>query len=102
MGGPSDQTLSEKATRAEAGAKRVGTEVLTAAEQGVLVAQVKGQIEHSLGAASLTSVHVDTKGRTVTLTGSVSSADEKRAAELAAARVAGVDHVVNQIVVNPS
>lgn len=102
MGGPADQTLSEKATRAEAGAKRVGTEVVTAAEQEMLVARVKGQIEQSLGAASLTGVHVDTKGRVVTLTGSVSSADEKRRAQLAAAGVTGVDHVVNQIVVNPS
>lgn len=107
----SDLESSLKGTStSEAGAKlhRAGEVARTEAavagrklDHATIVAKVKASLASDVGLSTMANVRVDSDGSTVTLTGTVKSADQKRLAEEAAGHVEGVTRVVNQITVQP-
>lgn len=70
-------------------------------DQATLLAKVKTTLVANVGASTLTNVTVTTNGSVVTLTGSVANADQKSAAERAAAQVDGVTHVIDNLTIQP-
>jgi osmotically-inducible protein OsmY len=70
-------------------------------DHATLVARVKTKLATDAGLSTATSVRVDAEGSVITLSGTATTADAKRAAEQAAASVDGVSRVVNNIVVQP-
>ncbi len=87
-------------------AKELGRKVDSAVQpekldHASLLARVKSKLAADAGLSTLTNVSVAVNGSVVTLSGTVSSAEQKKAAELAAAQVDGVTRVRNHISVQP-
>jgi len=87
-------------------AKELGREANSAVqpdklEHASLLAQVKSKLAADAGLSTLTNVSVAVAGSVVTLSGTVSSEDQKKAAGSAAAQVGGVTQVRNRILVRP-
>jgi osmotically-inducible protein OsmY len=70
-------------------------------DHATVIARVKAKLAADVGLATVANVRVDAAGSIVTLSGTVSTADQKRLAEQAASQVDGVTHVVDQIQVQP-
>ena len=64
-------------------------------------ASVKSKLAADVRLSTLTSINVDSSGSTVTLSGSVPTADDKRKAAEVARSVDGVTNVVNNLEVKP-
>ncbi len=64
-------------------------------------ASVKTKLAADVRLSTLTSINVDSSGSTVTLTGSVPTADDKRKAEEVAKSVDGVTRVISNLEVRP-
>jgi BON domain len=80
-------------------ARRDATEAGRKLDHAALITQVKAKLASDVGLRTVSSVDVDATGHTVTLRGTVSSAEQKQAAEHAVAEVDGVTHVVNELTV---
>ncbi len=72
-----------------------------ALDQATVIARVKAKLASDVGLSSVGAVRVDYSGGIVTLRGSVVSADQKRLAEQAAAQTDGVQHVRNELTIQP-
>jgi len=70
-------------------------------DHATLLARVKSKLAAEAGLSTLTNVSVAVSGSVVTLSGTVANEDQKKAAALAAAQVAGVTRVRNHILVRP-
>jgi BON domain-containing protein len=70
-------------------------------DRATVIARVKGKLATDVGLATAANVKVDLTGSTVVLTGTVSTADQKRLAEQSASQVDGVTHVQDEIQVQP-
>lgn len=98
---PDSRSASDKF---EAGTDRMK---VAAAKAGVkldhaaLLAEVKTKLASDAGLSTLTRVDVALHGSEVTLSGTVATEEQKKAAELAAAQVHGVTHVHNALIVQP-
>jgi osmotically-inducible protein OsmY len=66
-----------------------------------VIASVKAKLAADVGLTTMSNVRVDANGSTVILSGTVSTADQRRLAEQAASQVDGVAKVRNQIQVQP-
>jgi cell division septum initiation protein DivIVA len=66
-----------------------------------MLAKVKAKLANDVGLATVSTVNVDVDGSVVTLSGTVSSEDQKRQAERAVSSVDGVTQVVNRLTVQP-
>lgn len=65
-----------------------------------MLATVKAKLANDVGLSTVANVDVDVNGSVVTLTGHVSSDDQKRQAEQAVSNVDGVTRVVNQLTIS--
>jgi osmotically-inducible protein OsmY len=70
-------------------------------DNAATTASVKSKLAGDVRLSTLTSINVDSNGSTVTLTGSVPTAEDKANAERVARTVDGVTRVVNNLTVNP-
>ncbi len=91
----------EKLTRGADELKREGQEAGAKLSQMGQSAKVKYNLSASLGLSAVSNIAVDATGNTVTLRGSVASADQKAEAERVAAHTSGVTKVVNELRVQP-
>ncbi len=82
----------------------VGPDGASASEKmshAALVGKVKSKLAADAGLSTLNNVEVTVNGSVVTLSGTAANAEQRKAAELAAAEVDGVTRVRNDIVVRP-
>lgn len=101
-----DQALNGTGARAdgqEAGQKlrRGGEEAGAKLDQAALLTKVKAKLANDVGLSTVAGVDVDVNGDVVTLRGTVSSPEQKQMAERAAAQVAGVGRVIDDLQVKP-
>jgi hyperosmotically inducible periplasmic protein len=99
--GTSSQSASEKLQEAGSQAKQAATEASQKLGQASVVTQVKAKLASDVGLNSVTNVKVDVAGQIVTLSGTVSSDEQRQLAERAASQVNGVSKVINQLQVQP-
>lgn len=92
---------SGKLDNAEREIGAAGHQAAAKLDQAALVAKVKAKLAEDVGLSSVMNVDVDVNGQVVTLTGTVSSEDQKRQAGNAVARVDGVSRVINDLQVKP-
>lgn len=95
------ETPEEKIHHAEAVAREEGRVAGKKLDHAGMVARVKAKLADDVGLSTVSGVSVDVSGGVVTLSGTVSSEDQKRQAERSASSVDGVTRVVNQITVQP-
>lgn len=100
-GTAASQTPEQKLHEAAAVARQEGRVAGKKLDHAGLVARVKTKLADDVGLATVSGVSVDVTGSVVTLSGTVSSEDQKRQAERSAAAVGGVSRVVNQLSVQP-
>lgn len=98
--GPTE-TPGEKVQHAETVAREEGRVAGQKLDRAGMEARVKAKLADDVGLATVSGVSVSAANGVVTLTGKVSSDDQKRAAERAAGSVDGVTKVVNQLTVEP-
>jgi osmotically-inducible protein OsmY len=79
--------------------RQVDAAVQPRLDHAALVAKVKSKLASDAGLSTLSHVEVDADGSVVTLSGTVTNETQKRAAEIAAAKVDGVSRVENRLVV---
>jgi osmotically-inducible protein OsmY len=87
--------------RAEQRADQAADRVQTTVNQAALTTAVKSKLAADVRLGTLTSVNVDTNGTTVTLSGTVPTAEDKRQAEAVAKSVDGVTRVENNLTIKP-
>jgi osmotically-inducible protein OsmY len=90
---------AEKMSHAKAQAKDAATRAGVELDQAALVAKVKTKLASDAGLATLTTVDVTVNGSVVTLSGTVSNENQRKAVEMAASEVDGVTRVQNRIAV---
>lgn len=95
------ETPQEKLQHAEVVARQEGREAGTKLDRAGMVARVKAKLADQVGLATVSGVSVDVANGVVTLSGTVSSQDQKQQAERAASSVDGVTRVVNQLTIQP-
>lgn len=98
---PDKVSASEKLSQAEETAKTSASEAGVKLSHAALLAKVKTKLASDAGVSTVTDINVTLDGSVVTLSGSVSSIDQKNAAERAASEVDGVTKVRNQLTVKP-
>ncbi len=81
--------------------KEAGRTVERKMDNSATTASVKSKLAADVRLSTLTSINVDSNGNTVTLTGHVPTADDKRKAEEVARSVDGVTRVVSNLDVTP-
>ena len=96
---PDSENASDKMSAAGDRVKDASSKAGVKLDQAALLAKVKTKLASDAGLATLTKVEVTTDGSVVMLSGEVSSAEQKKAVEKAAAQVDGVTKVVNNVVV---
>lgn len=69
-------------------------------DHAATIARVKTKLAADVGLSAASTIVVDVSGSVVTLRGTASSEDQKRAAEQAVSRIDGITRVVNQIAVH--
>lgn len=89
--------LSDGTTKLKVASSKAGVKL----DQAALLAKVKTKLASDAGLSTLTRVEVRVEGSIVTLSGTVSSEEQKKAAELAASQVGGVTRVNNVLIVAP-
>jgi osmotically-inducible protein OsmY len=97
----SSESPDEKIQHAETVARREGQVAGRKLDRAGIEARVKAKLANNVGLATVSGVSVSAADGVVTLSGTVSSDDQKREAERAAASVDGVTKVVNQLTVQP-
>jgi osmotically-inducible protein OsmY len=91
------QKLAAAGNQAQAAASKAGNKL----DHAALLAQVKTKLVSDVGLSTIANVDVSLNGSVVTLSGTVANADQKTAAEKAAAQVDGVTLVQNRLTVQP-
>lgn len=91
----------EKLDHAAEVARREGRRAGTKLDHAGMLAKVKAKLANDVGLSTVSGVTVDVNGSVVTLTGNVSSDDQKRQAERTVSQMDGVTRVVNNLVVQP-
>lgn len=66
-------------------------------DNAALLAKVEARLASEIGANTIIGVDVEVSSHVVTLSGSVSSADQKRRAEQVVAQIPGVTRVINNL-----
>jgi hyperosmotically inducible periplasmic protein len=87
--------------RAETEAREAGRTAERKVDNAATTASVKAKLAADVRLSTLTSINVDSNADTVTLSGRVPTADDKRRAEEVARSVDGVTRVVNNLEVVP-
>ena len=78
-------------------AKETGREVNAKVQPAALEARVKTTLAAALGLSTLSQISVSADGGVITLSGSVTTAEDKSRAEHAALSVSGVQRVANYL-----
>lgn len=98
---PDSQSASDKlssgADQVKDAASRAGVKL----DHAAIVAKVRAKLASDAGLATLTKVDVAVNGSVVTLSGTVATEEQKKAAEVAASHVDGVTQVRNSLTVQP-
>jgi BON domain len=94
-------SAGEKLDHAEAIARREGRKAEAKLGHAGMLAKVKAKLASDVGLSAVSTVSVDVSGSVVTLSGTVSSDDQKRQAERAVSSLDGVTRVVNDLTVQP-
>ena len=100
-GTASSRTPEQKLDEAAAVARREGRAAGQKLDHAGMVAKVKAKLASDVGLSTVSGVSVDVRSGVVTLSGTVSSEDQKREAERAVSGVDGVTQVVNQLTIHP-
>jgi hyperosmotically inducible protein len=87
--------------RAEHQAKQAADRAENRISEASITTAVKAKLAADVRLVTLTSVNVDTKGTTVTLSGTVPTVEDSQQAERVAKTVDGVTSVVNILTVKP-
>jgi hyperosmotically inducible periplasmic protein len=97
IGGCTDRQQDRAGTEARDAAKTAERTVDNAAT----TTAVKSKLAADVRLSTIATINVDSSGNTVTLSGTVPTADDKRKAEEVAKTVDGVTSVVNNLEVRP-
>ncbi len=97
---PDSQSASDKMSEGVNKMEQAGAQAAVKFDRAALLAQVKTKLASDAGLDTLSKVDVTIKGTVVTLSGTVSSQEQKKAAEQAASQVDGVTAVHNRLVVS--
>lgn len=92
---------SQKLSYTEARAKEAASHAGVKLDQAALLAEVKTKLISDAGLSTLGTVDVTVAGSVVTLSGTVASENQRKAAEMAASQVDGVTRVQNRLTVQP-
>ena len=87
--------------RVERQADKAADRTEATVKDAALTTAVKTKLAADVRLSTLTSINVDSRGSTVTLSGSVPTAEDKRQAEAVAKTADGVMTVVNDLIVKP-
>jgi hyperosmotically inducible periplasmic protein len=87
--------------RAEHRAKQAADRAENTISEASITTAVKAKLAADVRLVTLTSVNVDTKGTTVTLSGTVPTVEDSQQAERVAKTVDGVTSVVNILTIKP-
>jgi hyperosmotically inducible periplasmic protein len=87
--------------KAETEAREAGRTAERKVDNAATTASVKAKLAADVRLSTITSINVDSNGDTVTLSGRVPTADDKRKAEEVARSVDGVARVINNLEVVP-
>jgi hyperosmotically inducible periplasmic protein len=98
---PDSQSASDKMSQAEAKAKDAAAHAGVKLDHAALLAKVKTSLASNAGLSTVTSVDVTVDGSVVTLSGTVPTDNQKKAAEMAASQVDGVTQVHNNLTLQP-
>ena len=96
---PDSRSASDKLSEGVNKMEKAGSEAGVKLDHAALLAKVKAKLASDAGLDTLSKVDVGVDGSVVILSGTVSSEDQKKAAEQAASQVPGVDQVRNSLVV---
>jgi osmotically-inducible protein OsmY len=96
---PDSQSASDKMSEGVNKMEEAGSRAAVKLDRAALLAKVKTKLAADAGLDTLSKVDVSIKGNVVILSGSVSSEEQKKAAEQAASQVDGVARVNNSLVV---
>jgi osmotically-inducible protein OsmY len=94
-------SAQKKLDRAGDVARQEGRKAGAKLSHAGMLAKVKAKLASDVGLSSVSTVNVDVSGSVVTLSGTVSSEDQKRQAERAVSSLDGVTRVVNELTVQP-
>jgi osmotically-inducible protein OsmY len=100
-GNASGSNAEEKLKTAGRELKAAGAQAETKLANAALIAKVKSKIATDVGVTTVGTVNVDSRGAVVTLSGSVSSQEEKEKVQKATGTVDGVEQVINYLTVKP-
>lgn len=81
--------------------KAAGNQAGVKLDHAALIAKVKTKLANDVGLSTVTGINVDARGDVVTLSGTVSTPEQKHQAEISAGQVSGVTRVVNNLQVQP-
>lgn len=98
---PDSQKASDKMAGARDKVSDAASKASVKLDQAALLAKVRTNLASAAGLSTLTNVDVSLDGSVVTLSGTVSTQDQKKAAEQAVSQVDGVTRVHNRLVVTP-
>jgi osmotically-inducible protein OsmY len=104
-GGPAQggttQSAEEKLRKGSEDLRVAGEKAGVKLDHAALIAKVKAKLATDVGLSTATSINVDARGQVVTLTGSVSSEEQKHRAEEAVRQLDGVARVIDDLAVKP-
>jgi osmotically-inducible protein OsmY len=98
---PDSRSASEKLSQGVNKMEQAGSQASVKLSHAALLAEVKAKLASDAGMSTLSKVDVKVEGDVVTLSGSVSSLEQKKAVEQAASQVVGVARVQNNLSVTP-
>ena len=77
--------------------KRAGKSAAVKLDKASMVARIKARLANDVGLKTVSTIEVEANGASVTLAGTVSSLEQKQAAERSALAVPGVEKVHNEL-----
>lgn len=95
------QSAAAKLRKGEDDLRVAGEKAGVKLDHATLIARVKTKLATDIGFSTATGITVDAHGPVITLSGSVSSEDQKQKAAESASQVGGVDKVVNDLRIRP-
>ncbi len=96
---PGDESASDKVARAGEKAKDAASHAGVDLDHAALLVRVKTKLASDAGLATLKNIDVTVTGTVVTLSGTVSNEDQKKAAVLATSQVQGVTQVQDRLTI---
>jgi uncharacterized protein (UPF0210 family) len=98
---PDSESASDKISHAGAKAKDAAAHAEVELNHAALLARVKAKLASDAGLSTLAKIDITINGSVVTLSGTVATEDQRKAAETAASQVDGVTQVRNLLAVQP-